>query len=157
MLIVLEGCDGTGKTTLARFLADLLKADIIHCTSNTPNDYKFFWSIINASKKRNIIADRFCYGQFVYQDKKDRKLSKVDLARLEVCMAREGAKVVLVTAPEDVVMARLAARGETTLIPVHELLCRFERLMTETSVLPVIEYRTDNPLVIGEIERGVCV
>ena len=66
MLIVLEGCDGSGKTTVARNLQNILPdAEIIHCTRETPNDYSFFWHLIQASKDRHIIADRFCYGQFV--------------------------------------------------------------------------------------------
>lgn len=139
MLVVLEGCDGTGKTTLAKFLSKLLNADIVHCTAKTPNDYEFFDNIISAAMTRNIIADRFCYGQFVYQKKEDRHLTKDELHRLETRILDAEGKVVLVTAPEELVMARLAARGEVTLIPVPELLSRFETLMSE-SILPVIRY-----------------
>lgn len=141
MLIVLEGCDGTGKSTLAGFLATLLNAEVVHCTSKTPNDYDFFWGIVDASKERNIIADRFCYGQFVYQEAEERNLSEHGLRELELDMLNVGAKVVLVTAPEDVVEARLAARGETTSVPVPELLGRFKSVMEE-SILPVVVYDT---------------
>lgn len=141
MLIVLEGCDGTGKSTLAGFLAQLLNAEVIHCTSRTPNDFNFFWSIVEASKERNIIADRFCYGQFVYQEPRERRLSEANLRTLELSMLHAGAKVVLVTAPSETVEARLAARGEITSVPVCELLCRFKSVMAE-SLLPVAVYDT---------------
>ena len=141
MLVVLEGCDGAGKSTLAEFLAKLLNADIVHCTAETPNDYEFFDSIISAAITKNIIADRFCYGQFVYQEKEDRRLSKADLRILETRMLEADGKVILVTAPEDVILARLASRGEITHMPVKDILSRFEKVMSK-SILPVMRYDT---------------
>lgn len=141
MLIVLEGCDGAGKTTLAQFLSKLLNADIIHCTAETPNDYEFFDNIISAAVTRNIIADRFCYGQFVYQKKEERRLSKDDLRVIETRMLDADGKVILVTAPHSTIISRLAIRGEVTLTPVPELLERFEKIMSE-SILPIIRYDT---------------
>lgn len=141
MLVVLEGCDGAGKSTLAEFLAKLLNADIVHCTTETPNDYGFFYNIIEAAKTRNIIADRFCYGQFVYQEKDERKLSKSALRMLETYMLEVDGKVILVTAPEDVILARLASRGEVTHMPVKDILSRFEKVMSK-SILPVMRYDT---------------
>lgn len=141
MLVVLEGCDGTGKSTLAGFLAQLLNAEVVHCTSKTPNDLNFFLDLLRVARDKNIIADRFCYGQFVYQQPNERRLSEANLRVLEVAMLREGAKVIHVTAPEDVVTARLADRGETTPIDVKTLLSRFESVMSE-SILPVIKYTT---------------
>lgn len=141
MLVVLEGCDGAGKSTLAEFLAKLLNADIVHCTAETPNDYEFFDNIISAAITKNIIADRFCYGQFVYQEKEDRRLSKADLRILETRMLEADGKVILVTAPEDVILARLASRGEITHMPVKDILSRFEKVMSK-SILPVMRYDT---------------
>ena len=141
MLVVLEGCDGAGKSTLAEFLAKLLNADIVHCTAETPNDYEFFDSIISAAITKNIIADRFCYGQFVYQEKEDRRLSKADLRILETRILEADGKVILVTAPEDVILARLASRGEITHMPVKDILSRFEKVMSK-SILPVMRYDT---------------
>ena len=138
MLVVLEGCDGSGKTTLARSLSKVLDAEIIHCTSRTPNDKKFFEDIIKASKKKNIIADRFCYGQFVYQDKKDRPLGGYkELNNLEAKLLAAGAKVLYVGAPVEEIEERLAARGEKLIngLKVDEVLFKFDELFTLHSIL----------------------
>lgn len=125
MLIVLEGCDGVGKSTIARNLSQLMDARIVHCTASTPNDYKFFKSIIDASKYQNIIADRFCYGQFVYQNEKERHLTHAELTQLELDMIEAGAKVIHVHAPVDEVKRRLRYRNESTAIPVEEIMDKF--------------------------------
>lgn len=138
MLIVLEGCDGVGKSTLARSLAKVLDARIVHCTRTTPNDYKFFKNIIDASKNQNIIADRFCYGQFVYQKPKERHLTWEQLSQLELDMIEAGAKVIYVKASEREVLKRLRLRGERTSIPVGEIMDRFEALFEDAVEQPYI-------------------
>ena len=137
MLIVLEGCDGVGKTTVARNLANVLDARIIHCTADTPNDYKFFKSIIDASKYQNIIADRFCYGQFVYQSENERRLTRKELTQLELDMIEAGAKVIHVTAGIKDVESRLRYRGEKTDIPVSEIMDRFIELFDNSLEHPI--------------------
>lgn len=42
MKIILEGADGTGKTTLAKILAERYGLDICHCTQDDPNDFIFY-------------------------------------------------------------------------------------------------------------------
>ena len=42
MRIILEGCDGTGKTTLANILAFKYGLDICHCTASDPSDFQFY-------------------------------------------------------------------------------------------------------------------
>lgn len=115
MLYVLEGCDGAGKTVVANNLKNILpNAEIVHCTRETPNDFDFFMSLIWASETRDIIADRFCYGQFVYQEPKDRHLTEEQLTALETRMIANGARVIHVTASVDEIENRLAFRGEQT-------------------------------------------
>lgn len=138
MLVILEGCDGSGKSTLARSLAKILNAEIIHCTSRTPNDKEFFEGIIEASKFKNIIADRFCYGQFVYQKKEDRPLGgHKDLNRLETKLLAAGAKVLFVGAPVEELEERLAARGEKLIngLKVGEVVDKFDELFKSHSIL----------------------
>ena len=138
MLIVLEGCDGVGKTTIARNLAQLMDARIVHCTASTPNDYKFFKSIIDASKYQNIIADRFCYGQFVYQSEEERHLTSAELTQLELDMIDAGAKVIHVHAPVDEVKARLRYRNEKTDLPVEEIMDKFIYLFEASLEKPML-------------------
>lgn len=136
MLVVLEGCDGAGKTTVAKQLQAILPdAEIIHCTTSTPNNYGFFKDIIEASKNRNIIADRFCYGQFVYQDPNDRQLSDEILKTLEIRMIEAGARIIHVTAPVEDIKHRLTLRGEKTEVPVEEICDRYIDLFENTTLM----------------------
>lgn len=136
MLVVLEGCDGSGKTTVARHLKNLLPdAEIVHCTTDTPNDYGFFLRLIEAGERRNIIADRFCYGQFVYQTPEERHLSEDDLISLESYMLASGVKVIHVTASVDEIENRLAFRGEKTTLPVCEICDRYLDLFENKTLI----------------------
>jgi thymidylate kinase len=136
MLFVLEGCDGTGKTTVAKHIQNILpNAEIIHCTRETPNDFDFFLKIIDASKTRDIIADRFCYGQFVYQNENERHLTKNELMSLEIEMIAQGAKVIHVTAPVGEIEDRLVFRGEKTSLPVREICDRYLNLFENLTLI----------------------
>ena len=149
MLIVLEGCDGTGKSSIAKLIqAVMLDAEIIHCTAETPNDFKFFSKLIDIGQYRNIILDRGLYGQFVYQSPEDRKLSHKQLRSLEMRMLSTGAKVVHVTAMQQTVEDRLNNRSEVPMHTVSVLLSRFDDLF-EKSLMPVITVDTTNGLEIG--------
>lgn len=141
MLIVLEGADGVGKTTLAQLLAHTMDAEIIHSTRETPNDWEFFSSIMDEAKTRNIIADRFFWGQFVYQTKAERHLTDAQLTSLEKRLDDEGGKLIYVYAPEQVIKDRLQARSEIPSLPVEILLNRFER-MCVFAQCPTIKYDT---------------
>lgn len=141
MLIVLEGADGVGKSTIAKRLARILNARIIHCTKDTPNDLAYFRSILYASEEQHIIADRFCYGQFVYQSEEERKLTQDELYRLEADVLNMGAKVIYVTASEKTIEARLNKRNEIPMYPVKELLERFDTVMKQ-STLQIEIWRT---------------
>jgi thymidylate kinase len=139
MLIVLEGCDGTGKTTLANNIAKVTGADIIHCTSTTQNDWNFFDTIIGLAKTHDIIADRFMYGQFVYQQAWEREkkgwLTDRDFVNLELKMMASNAKVFHVMAPINEIRRRLEARGE--LVPnLSSILTGFASVF-EKSLLPI--------------------
>ena len=137
MLIVLEGCDGSGKTTIANNLKAIMPdAEIIHCTTETPNTYEFFKQLIVASQSRDIIADRFCYGQFVYQAPEERHLTPLQLCSLEAGMIAAGARVIHVTAPVNTIKERLSWRGEKAMHPVEEITDRYIDLFEHTLIKP---------------------
>jgi thymidylate kinase len=127
MLIVLEGCDGVGKTTLADLLSELLDAGVIHSTRETPNDFDYFAGIIEAAKTRNIIADRFFWGQFVYQEAHERKLSAEQLHDLERQLEDTGGKLIYVYAPKKCIKERLGLRGEELSKPLEDILLGYHQ------------------------------
>lgn len=136
MLFVLEGCDGSGKTTVANNLKNILPdAEIVHCTTDTPNTFEFFADLIEAADHRNIIADRFCYGQFVYQTPEERHLSDNDLATLETIMLSHGVRVIHVTAPVEEIKNRLSLRYEDTVLPVAEICDKYLDLFENKSLM----------------------
>lgn len=147
MLIVLEGCDGTGKSTLANNLSLILDAEVIHCTKETPNNMEYFAKIIREGSTRNIICDRFMYGQFVYQTEEERKamgwLTLEGLRTLELALSMTRAKVFHVVAYPDVLKERLAARGETVIngLSILGVIDGFRDVFSE-SLCRVVELNT---------------
>lgn len=139
MLIVLEGIDGAGKTTLANLLANLMDAEVIHETK--PRPFYHYYGIIQQSKSRNIIADRFFWGQFVYQEPSERCLSLRELRALENELAKNAAKLVYVTAPDVVIKQRLDSRKEALSLS-FETLSEGYAWLINTAVCPIINYNT---------------
>ena len=110
MKIILEGCDGTGKTTLAKMLAEKYKLDICHCTQYDPTDFDFYKQ---TARKDNIVWDRHTIGELVYPFVFDRKpkISPQD-ALLVLAYAKEaGAKIFILTADLEEIIRRIKSRG----------------------------------------------
>ena len=143
MLIVLEGCDGSGKSSLADLLAQLYNAEVIHATRETPNDMEWFSKIMDVARTRNIIMDRAFWGQFVYQKPNERKLSFNDLNSLEHRLAEEDGKLVYVYSPDRVITRRLNNRNEVPSLPVKSILRKYKD-MCKYARCPVIWYNSHN-------------
>ena len=147
MLIVLEGCDGSGKSTLVDLLKNLAHnpddIEVIHATRETPNDMDWFMSVMDRARNHNIIMDRAFWGQFVYQKPSERKLGFNDLSKLECRLAADGGKLIYVYSPERVIARRLRLRNETPSLPIKSLLRRY-KTMCEYAKCPVIFYNSHN-------------
>ena len=147
MLIVLEGCDGSGKSTLVDLLKSLSydpeNVEVIHATRETPNDMEWFSKIMDRAKDHTVIMDRAFWGQFVYQNPKERKLGFNDLSKLERRLADEGGKLIYVYSPERVIARRLRNRGEIPSLPVKSLLRKY-KTRCKYARCPVIWYNSHN-------------
>ena len=141
MMLVLEGIDGTGKTTLANQLSATYNAGIIHATRETPNDWDWFSELMDVARDRNLIMDRSFWGQFVYQEPEERKLSWEQLQELEHRLAQEGGKLIYVTATDEDIRTRLGARAETLSLPLEVLKARYELLVLNADC-EVVTYNT---------------
>lgn len=110
MKIILEGADGTGKTTLAKILADKYGLDVCHCTQHDPADYNFYRQSV---RKNNVVWDRHTIGELIYPSVFSRyqKIGTED-ARLVIHYAREeGTKIFVLTEDLELIRKRLDERG----------------------------------------------
>ena len=145
MMIVLEGCDGSGKSTLSNLLAQLYNAEVIHATRETPNDMEWFSSLMDEAQNRNIIMDRAFWGQFVYQKPFERHLTYADLRTLEKRLEAEDGKLIYVYSPERIINRRLNKRSEVTSAPVRYILRKYKNLCIHANC-PVIWYNSHTGL-----------
>lgn len=68
MIIVVEGVDGTGKTTLAKYLSLAMKIPYAHFSapSNPSEAERQYFYCLERNKNKDIILDRSWVGEFVY-------------------------------------------------------------------------------------------
>ena len=71
--IIIEGCDGVGKTTLVNKIKDMFSVpfEVVHGTRETPNNLEYYLRLLSSEKP--MIFDRFYMGQFIYQTEEERK------------------------------------------------------------------------------------
>lgn len=70
MKIILEGADGTGKTTLAKKLARTYDLSYVNVNRNDPNDFNFYYETM---KKTKVVYDRHFIGEMIYPSVFKRK------------------------------------------------------------------------------------
>lgn len=108
MKIIVEGCDGSGKTTLVKHLAKIFNLEIEH--DSTPQDYSHYMQRLNDGK--NTIYDRFFLGQFIYNKPEERKLSEDDLDVLIHECHVHGHVLLYLDTPDKTILTRLKQRSE---------------------------------------------
>lgn len=114
MNIILEGCDGTGKSTIARHLCERFGLQYWH--ESQPRTFDEYKQMLEYG---GFVFDRFCFGQFVYNSTEQQKMSLEELKTLvrEVFPAT-GTVLILVEAHTEPIIERLIARGEGS--PEHK-------------------------------------
>lgn len=147
MMIVLEGIDGVGKTTLAALLSKTYNAGIIHATRETPNDWAWFSELMDLARTHNLIMDRSFWGQFVYQEPDQRKLTWEQLHELEHRLEQEGGKLIYVTASDEDILSRLDSRAEQLSMPLGMLKYKYQQVIGVADC-QVITYNTST----GEVQ-----
>lgn len=118
-LIMLDGVDGAGKTTFANELRDAWNGPsrILHrsqFTGNPMDEYENSLLDYYPASDELVILDRWFLSELVYGTVlRDRsKLTIRDTVHIDKFLASRGALNIVMTAPTDVLLNRLTARGE---------------------------------------------
>lgn len=123
-IIILEGIDGAGKSTLAEALkaASPLPAEIVHkgpMTQTVVEEY--MRPLLDWPEDKLLIADRWHVGEMIYGPiYRGASLVEGDYNdTIEKILGVLNAVRVIVQPPLEVVIERMAARGEDYLKPQH--------------------------------------
>lgn len=148
MVIIIEGPDGSGKTTLANMLSTQTGYPIIHNVQpKTPEEKAEMWrSYIELIKSgRNLILDRAWYSEMVYGPIM-RGASALDyplMYELERAVAKRGGMVIYCRDNPEVLWRRATKRGEDfvkdygTFVEICE---SFDDVMGVPHLIPVVKY-----------------
>lgn len=124
MIIVLEGPDLAGKSTLARALADVTDLEVIHRGPPTQHPlYEY-----EPAGKWTGICDRWHLGETVYGPllRGESKLDDAQLWHVAAYLRARGAIVVLLMTPLETILDRYAQRGDS-LIKYDDLVRIYDR------------------------------
>lgn len=140
MRIILEGCDGTGKTTLAKILAERYKLDICHCTQRDAADFDFYY---NTTRKDDVVWDRHTIGELIYPSVFNRR-SQITFDEVVLVIAKlrqQGGKIFVLTADSEVIEKRLTDRGneDQRILNMHDYIDKVFKLYAERLFIPVID------------------
>lgn len=111
MIIVLEGADGVGKTTLAKILADKYGLDICHCTQHDPSDFNFYKETL---RKENAVWDRHTIGELIYPKlfNREAKTTPHEAKAIINVAKTEGVKVFVLTCEAEELKRRIKLRKD---------------------------------------------
>lgn len=110
MTLIIEGCDGTGKTTLVNQLKKHYNIDSLRLTYNDPKDYNFYSRLL---EKTNCIFDRHFLSEIVYANIFNRRceLTANEISELLIKMKKLNIKCFILTTDILEIQNRLNERG----------------------------------------------
>jgi len=111
MLIIFEGPDGAGKSTIAAIIASFLKVPIINNSYKDPCDYDWFKHQL---EKHSTIIDRTFISEIVYSKVKGRvsNLTPGGIASLQDICVQRNHLIVYCTGSPELIIERAFSRGE---------------------------------------------
>ncbi len=112
MITIIEGVDGTGKTTFAKCLAEQNHSDYLH--ADKPTQKTWYEEYLTPIKNTNMVLDRWHLGELVWPIIYDRK-SLFDEETFDLCnwtLSKLGTRLIILTRSDDDIADELLKRGE---------------------------------------------
>lgn len=145
MIIVLEGPDASGKTTLGKALAEEVDGVYIHASAPKRHPLVEYTATLEGLRPEHIVLDRWHIGEMIYGPKYrgSSGLSRTQFDAVEEYLAGNGALLVHCDDASDVLRSRLYARGEIPHPTYQAEILEFRRWARE-SRLPTFTYRVSS-------------
>jgi len=124
LIIIVEGPDCAGKTTVCNLLHLITDFPVKHLTQNDPAILDTYMNIL---KESDIILDRFYFSEFVYSTVVrcgNTTLHAEDVMKIKERMSELTCLIIHVTNTKEVLVARARDRGEDYVN--EEQLCRIK-------------------------------
>ena len=148
MIIIIEGPDGSGKTTLAGVLSRQTGFPMVHRTQPKSEEEKArmmqeYVATIKAGK--NAIFDRCWYSEMVYGPiMRDKSvISYPEMYELEWLLTKRGALIIYCTDRPETLWYRCSKRGEDYITDYDTFvsICKeFDKIMSVPHRIPVVRY-----------------
>ena len=145
LLIIVEGPDNSGKTTLAIHLQEVFSLDYTHCSKpKTDNPYIEYCELVDSIKTPTVI-DRAHLGEYVYSKLwrdgcsiSEKKFQDLDFKFMDKF---QHVFVVHCDAPTDIIIERCIKEKEDLLDIKDVQKCRdlFDEIMLKTHI-PIVYY-----------------
>ena len=148
MIFIIDGADGSGKTTLAKRLSDITGYKYFHFSYpktieeklNMVQNYREF-----IKNNPNAILDRSWYSEMVYGPvmRGPSYVSHRDMQDLELLLAKYGGLIIYCTDKPEVLWKRATERGEdyvtdyTKFVAICE---KFDEVLGVQHLVPVVKY-----------------
>lgn len=113
MITIVEGCDGTGKTTFAKNLAKINNLKYLHAEKPTTNYW--YTEYLKPVNSTNMVLDRWHLGEIVWPEIYGRESLFSDPESFDICnwtLAKLGARLLLFVRRDDDIADELLKRGE---------------------------------------------
>lgn len=148
MIIIIEGPDGSGKTTLAEKLSRQTGYPVVHRSQPKTEEEKkqMLASYLGAIETgKNIIFDRCWYSEMVYGPvmRDESVISYPEMYFIEEKLTKHGALIIYCTDKPKTLWRRATKRGEDyiTDFDTFEQIClNFDVLMSVPHLVPVVKY-----------------
>ena len=148
MIIIIEGPDGSGKTTLANTLSKQTGYPVIHRSQPKTEEEKaeMLQGYIDTIKAgRNAIFDRCWYSEMVYGPvmRDASVITYPAMYELERMLAKRGALIIHCKDDPDILWHRATRRGEDYIkdYGIHVDICKsFDALFSVPHLIPVVTY-----------------
>lgn len=148
MLIIIEGCDKSGKTTLAREISKRFNYEYQHFGAPGPEPGREYAEFL-LNLKRPTVCDRFYIGEQVYGPLLRGKslITNLQKAVIERLCRLRGAIVIYAQTPLEVCQERLAkSKDEDVTLKENEIAWKmFREVIEETHITPMCLYDSSKP------------